>query len=185
MQDNRPRVPVLFIDVDGTIRKGYDELGRFVNGPKDVEIFPGVPDLLGRFREAGWRICAVTNQGGVALGLVSFDAVILGLLETCRLCHGMIDKIAVCPHHPNAKTPEQAVCWCRKPRIGALTQSVIEMSSFFSETYPPHLALMVGDREEDEECAKNAGIRFLPAREWRELEGPALESVLLHRDGLH
>ena len=33
-------VPVLYLDMDGTVRKGKDELGRFVNGPEDVEVFP-------------------------------------------------------------------------------------------------------------------------------------------------
>jgi hypothetical protein len=37
-------VPVLYLDLDGTVRKGKDELGRFVNGPDDVELFPEVPD---------------------------------------------------------------------------------------------------------------------------------------------
>jgi hypothetical protein len=29
-----PMVPVLYCDIDGTIRWGKDELGRFVNGPE-------------------------------------------------------------------------------------------------------------------------------------------------------
>jgi hypothetical protein len=31
------QVRVLYLDLDGTVRKGSDELGRFVNGPEDVE----------------------------------------------------------------------------------------------------------------------------------------------------
>jgi D-glycero-D-manno-heptose 1,7-bisphosphate phosphatase len=34
-------VPVLYLDLDGTVRQGKDDtLGRFVNGPEDVVVFP-------------------------------------------------------------------------------------------------------------------------------------------------
>lgn len=32
---------------------------------------------------------------------------------------------------------------------------------------PPYLGLMVGDREEDKECARLAGMDFMDAAEWR------------------
>lgn len=35
------------------------------------------------------------------------------------------------------------------------------------EIYPPHLALMVGDRDEDRECARIASVDFMDAAEWR------------------
>jgi phosphoglycolate phosphatase-like HAD superfamily hydrolase len=42
------------------------------------------------------------------------------------------------------------------------------------EIYPPYMALMVGDRAEDEECARIAGIDFTPAVDWRAMaEKPA------------
>lgn len=36
------------------------------------------------------------------------------------------------------------------------------------EIYPPHLALMAGDRREDRQCAESAGVRFQLASEWRD-----------------
>ena len=34
-------VPVLYLDLDGTVRQGKDDaLGRFVNGPEDGVEFP-------------------------------------------------------------------------------------------------------------------------------------------------
>ena len=35
------------------------------------------------------------------------------------------------------------------------------------EMYPPYLGLFVGDRSEDEQCAKLAGFDFKWAHEWR------------------
>ena len=34
--------PILCLDLDGTVRKGYDEIGKFVNKKEDVYIFSGV-----------------------------------------------------------------------------------------------------------------------------------------------
>jgi D-glycero-D-manno-heptose 1,7-bisphosphate phosphatase len=60
-----------------------------------------------------------------------------------------------------------AKCWCRKPRPGMIIEGALELAIRTGEIYPPHLALMVGDRPEDEQCAENAGVSFLAADEWR------------------
>lgn len=159
---------VLYIDLDGTVRKGYDELGRFVNGPADVEIFEGVPSLLMKYKKKGWRIVGITNQGGVALGHVKFADMEQAIFKTQRLCHNVFDKIMACVHHPEAKTREMAVCWCRKPRIGNVVEAAVALGDTYNEYYPPHMALFVGDRPEDRECADNANIKFMDAAEWRE-----------------
>lgn len=171
--------PVLYLDLDGTVRKGYDELGRFVNNKDDVEVFPEVPALLKAFKEQGWRIVGITNQGGVALGFMPFSDLTANIEETQRQCNGLFDKIMACVHHPDAKDPEMAVCWCRKPRIGLIVDAANAMGEQFEpEYYPPHLALFVGDRPEDRECAANANIRFMEAKDWR-----ALSVSKLIRDG--
>ncbi len=36
--------PLLAVDLDGTVRHGKAELGRFVNGPDDVVVFPEAVD---------------------------------------------------------------------------------------------------------------------------------------------
>ncbi len=38
--------PVLYLDLDGTVRHGKDELGHFVNEPSDVVIFPEALKLM-------------------------------------------------------------------------------------------------------------------------------------------
>src|SRR3954465_10909434 len=103
------RVPVLYLDMDGTVRWGLDELGRFVNGPDDVRLFDEVPDLLARYKEAGWRIVAASNQGGIALGHVDKRSVIAAMLETQKQTGDAFDKILFCSHHPDASDPEMAV----------------------------------------------------------------------------
>jgi len=168
-----PAVPVLYLDLDGTVRQGKDDaLGRFVNGPGDVFVFAEAVVMMRRWKAAGGRIVAVSNQGGVALGLVDQDAVMAALLETHRQTGELFDRIAVCPHHPDAADPEMARCWCRKPKPGLVIESAVELGRHYHERYPPHMGLMVGDRPEDEECARLAGLDFQDAAEWRAAAGP-------------
>jgi D-glycero-D-manno-heptose 1,7-bisphosphate phosphatase len=162
------RVPVLFLDLDGTVRWGKDQLGRFVNSAADVRIFEEVPALLARYKALGWRIAAVSNQGGVALGIMSMQDCARAMLETQEQSGNAFDKISWCRHHPDAKDPEMAVCWCRKPRPGLLIESAHALRAMHpSEIYPPHMAIMVGDRSEDAGAAEGAGVPFWPAERWR------------------
>lgn len=160
---------LLVLDLDGTVRKGFDELGKWVNGPSDVEVFPEAVVMMRRWKEGGGRIVALSNQGRIALGHVAIDDVAAAMVETQRQCGGMFDRIVFCCHHPDAADPEMARCWCRKPAIGGLVGAGLDLSRQFGEMYPPHLALFVGDRPEDEECARNCSIDFMHAAEWRKL----------------
>jgi len=162
--------PVLYLDLDGTVRKGFDEIKRFVNSAEDVELFRLMPERLYSYKQKGWRIVGVSNQGGIALGIVTYDNVASAMSETQKQARGMFDKIIFCQHHPDAKNPEYSRCFCRKPRIGmlVLAQSYLNYEHP-DECYPPHLALMVGDREEDRLCAENGGVDFMWAKDWRSM----------------
>jgi len=162
------RVPLLVLDLDGTVRQGKDDpLGKFVNGPGDVVVFPEAVKQMACWKSRGGRIIAVSNQGGIALGLVSYEMVAAAMIETHRQCLEMFDKVAWCMHHPKADDPEMARCWCRKPSPGLLVESALEIAYRHGEIYPPHMGLFVGDRPEDEECARLAGFPFQWAHEWR------------------
>ena len=162
------RVRLLVLDLDGTVRQGKDDaLGKFVNGPDDVEVFPEAVTLMRLWKRAGGRIIAVSNQGGIALGLVSYEKVAAAMIETHRQTGHLFDKVAWCQHHPKADDPEMARCWCRKPSPGLLIESALEIAHAHGEIYPPHMGLFVGDRPEDEECARLAGFPFQWAHEWR------------------
>jgi D-glycero-D-manno-heptose 1,7-bisphosphate phosphatase len=159
---------VLYLDLDGTVRQGKDDaLGRFVNGPEDVVVFPGAVEMMRRWKAGGGRVIGVSNQGGVALGIVSYAKVAAAMAETYRQTGQMFDKIAFCCHHPKAEHPEMARCWCRKPSPGLVIESALEVARQHGEFYPPYMGLMVGDRPEDEQCAKLAGLDFQWAADWR------------------
>jgi D-glycero-D-manno-heptose 1,7-bisphosphate phosphatase len=165
-------VPVLYLDLDGTVRQGKDDaLGRFVNGPEDVVVFPEAIEMMRRWKTGGGRIIAVSNQGGVALGIVSYEKVAAAMRETQRQAEGLMDKICFCCHHPQAKHPESARCWCRKPSPGLIIEAALDLAAHFNEFYPPYMGRMVGDRPEDEQCAGLAGLDFQWAADWRKQAG--------------
>lgn len=163
------RVPVLYLDLDGTVREGKDDpLGKFVNGPEDVRVFPAAVEKMRLWKAAGGRIAAVSNQGGIALGFVSEAKVAAAMLETQKQCDGLFDLMQWCHHHPSAQDPEMARCWCRKPSAGAIAEAAHGLANrYVDEIYPPWMALFVGDRPEDEECARAAMVDFEEARSWR------------------
>jgi D-glycero-D-manno-heptose 1,7-bisphosphate phosphatase len=165
-------VPVLYLDIDGTVRQGKgDALGRFVNGPEDVVVFPEAIEMMRHWKAGGGRIIGVSNQGGVSLGIVRYEIVAAAMMETHRQSGKLFDKICFCIHHPDAKTPEFARCWCRKPSPGLIIEAALEVAKQHGEYYPPYMGLMVGDRPEDEQCAKLAGLDFQWAADWRKQAG--------------
>jgi D-glycero-D-manno-heptose 1,7-bisphosphate phosphatase len=165
---NPKPISLLCLDIDGTVRHGKDELGRFVNTPADVIVFPEAVEKMRKWKDAGGRIVGVSNQGGIALGHMTMEHCAQAMTRTQELTGGLFDCIAWCRHHPAAKDPLMARCWCRKPSPGLIIEAAHGLSMRFpDEYYPPSLALMVGDRNEDRECARLANIDFQAAAEWR------------------
>lgn len=162
------RTPLLILDIDGTVRQSKDDpLGRFVNGPDDVIVFPEVPLLMQEWKKRRGRIIGISNQGGIATGHVSESDSRAAMMRTFLLCGSLFDQITCCPHHPDATDPQMRQCWCRKPRPGLVIETAYELSRLYNEVYPIEVALFVGDREEDRECARILGIKFKWASSWR------------------
>lgn len=165
--------PVLFVGLDWTIRYTSKNEGGFVHEPQDIEIYDGVVDILRSYKRDGWRIVAISNQGGIAMGYVSENTVNRGMLETNRMCANFFDRMHWCTHYPNAvgdevaTKEEKSICFCRKPKIGLVVMALVSMAEQYGELYRPYACLFVGDREEDRLCAEAASIPFVCAREWR------------------
>lgn len=161
-------VRLLFLDIDSTVRHGTKELGRPVSAPEEVVVYPDALEMIRQYRAIGWRVVGVTNQGRVALGELTAENAVAALGETNRQCGQMFDLILACFHHPDAKDPLMAHCFCRKPKYGNLVQATLTLAARFpDEFYPIQQALMVGDQESDKACAEQAGISFMWADAWR------------------
>lgn len=176
---NYKPTPLLFLDLDQTVRFNTNNPDGFIKDPTEVEIYPGVVEMMKDYKSKGWRIVSISNQGGIALGHLSEGINSRIMAETNRLCANLFDRMLWCSHYPelpaNKKETlsrddqyEAAHCWCRKPRIGMLIAAAMSLSEQHNEFYRPFSSLFVGDRDEDEKCAQNANIQFVLAKAWRD-----------------
>ncbi len=136
----------VFLDRDGTLNPdpGY------IKSPDQFELFPGVPEALATLKRAGARLIVVTNQSGVARGLLLGDDLEAVHMKLKRLLDGAgasLDAIYFCPHHPDDG------CDCRKPNRGMIDQAVREWGVNLDRSY------LIGDHIRDIELAKRIGAR--------------------------
>lgn len=102
--------PALFCDRDGTLI----EDAHYLRDPAAVVLLPGAVEMLRAFAAAGWALVVVTNQAGIARGMITpaeYEAV-RHQLDALLAAEGVrLDASYHCPHHPHFTGP----CRCRKP----------------------------------------------------------------------
>lgn len=130
---------VLF-DRDGTLVEDVPYNGD----PDRVRPVPGARAALDRLRRRGIPIGVVTNQSGIARGLLS-DLQVRLVNRRIEELVGPIAVWAVCPHGPADG------CECRKPRPGLVLQAAAHLG------VPPGRCVVVGDIGADVEAARAAG----------------------------
>lgn len=134
----------LFADRDGTIivDAGYP------SDPSQVALMPGAADALRALRARGLRVVVVSNQSGVARGLLTEADVwrvhqrMLSLLEARG---ATVDAVYYCLHGPDDG------CACRKPKPGLLLRAAREHGIDLGGS------LVVGDKVSDVEAGHAAG----------------------------
>lgn len=102
--------PAAFLDRDGTIIHDAD----FPNDPFAVRLIPGAAAAMRRLARAGFALVAVTNQSGIARGLVTPEQYerVRARLDALLAAEGVtLTDSYHCPHHPDFTGP----CECRKP----------------------------------------------------------------------
>jgi D,D-heptose 1,7-bisphosphate phosphatase len=142
----------VFLDRDGTLN--HDP--GYINDPALFDLFPGVGSALRRLKEAGFFLILITNQSGIARGLISPENLeaIHAKLQALLLPHGVqIDAIYVCPHHPEFP-PERPAgpCGCRKPSPGLAEQAIADWQIDRAHS------LLIGDRPTDVLMGWAAGL---------------------------
>ena len=100
-----------FLDRDGTIIRDTE----YLRDPEQVELLPGAAQAIRRLNDAGWPVIVVTNQSGIARGLLTeqdYERVRMRLDKALAEAAGArIDATYHCPHHPDFS----GRCECRKP----------------------------------------------------------------------
>ena len=105
----------LFLDRDGVINKKLER--RYVRNFSEFEFITGALKAISELSNLFTRIIIITNQQGVAKGIMSeADLIILHthMQESIEHFGGKINKIYYCPHL------EEIDCMCRKPKAGMI-----------------------------------------------------------------
>ncbi len=145
--------PALFLDRDGTIN--YDT--GYIKDPDSVVLIEGVAENLRKLKEKnGFKIIVISNQAGVAKGLINIDdvnAVNERIKQLLKERGVEIDAIYYCPYHPDYDPPEKANC--RKPSPLMILKAAEEHNIDLSKSF------MIGDRASDIEAGINANVKTI------------------------
>jgi histidinol-phosphate phosphatase family protein len=127
-----------FLDRDGTLIRD----ANFLADPDDVELLPGIADVVRRLNEAGIPVVVVTNQSGIDRGLLTeaqYEATRERLDSLLGAAGARIDATYHCPHFPEVSGP----CDCRKPGTGLYRRAAAALGIDLAAS------LYVGDRYRD------------------------------------
>lgn len=147
-QSLREMRPALFLDRDGTIIKDTG----YVRDPNAVELIPGAAMALRWAHNVQWPVIVITNQSGIARGLITqddYEAVRKRTGEMLSEFGAFIDAEYYCPHHPAFTGP----CDCRKPGVLLYERAIRE------HAIDPAASAFIGDRWRDIAPALHFGGR--------------------------
>jgi D-glycero-D-manno-heptose 1,7-bisphosphate phosphatase len=136
----------VFLDRDGTI---IEDAG-YLRDPAGVALLPGAAHAIRQLNQRGLIVVVVTNQSGIARGLLTLDeysATERRVDELLTLQGARLDAHYFCPHLPELNGP----CDCRKPGSLLYRQAAERFGIDLSRSW------WVGDRLRDvlpaESCA--------------------------------
>lgn len=152
----------VFLDRDGTINAGIPKYER-VDGIDKVELLPNALKGLGLLATLDYLYFFITNQAGLAEGLISradFDEInneVLRQIEPSRI---QITATYVCPHG------EGSDCDCRKPKPKLIQDAAAKYDIDLANSW------MIGDRLTDIQTGINAGTKTILVQTGTIMEAP-------------
>jgi len=141
--------PAVFLDRDGTLMHEVN----YCRDPADVRLFDGAREALGKLKAAGFVLVIITNQSGIARGLlteVDFQNVQARLLEL--LGSDLIAATYMCADGPAGESGR------RKPSPAMLLEAARDLSLDLARSW------FVGDKAIDVQCGLAAGTRTVLVR---------------------
>lgn len=136
------RVRAVLFDRDGTLVHDVPYNGD----PTLVRPVDGAREVVTAVRAAGVRVGVVTNQSGLARGLLTRSQVDAVNLRVDELV-GPFETWQVCPHAP------EHGCACRKPQPGMVLTAAAVLG------VDPREVVVIGDIGADVEAARAAGAQ--------------------------
>lgn len=145
MAPNEPAAAI-FLDRDGTIMREVN----YCSDPKQVEIFPGVPEALERLKAKGYKLVVISNQAGIGRGYFTEAQYRLVEAEVARaVLPATFDAVYFCPDRPDLATDR------RKPAPGMVLEAQRDHDLDLARSF------FIGDKAVDIECGRNAGVRTI------------------------
>jgi D-glycero-D-manno-heptose 1,7-bisphosphate phosphatase len=144
----------VFLDRDGTITVGTPIYDR-VDSLEKVQLLPNTLEALKLLASLDYMVFIITNQAGIAEGLMSLDEFneingkVLSLIGPSGV---VVQKTYLCPHG------ERDNCDCRKPKPKLLLDAAKDYAIDLTASW------MVGDRPTDVMTGVNAGTRTVLVR---------------------
>ncbi len=138
-----------FLDRDGTLNTRPPP-HEYLTTADAFEWLPGAREGAARLSEAGYLLTVVSNQRGVARGLLTVEtlrAIEERIQDGLRPLGARIDAFRYCIHELDA------ACCCRKPEPGMLLDLARELDLDLRRSW------MIGDSESDVEAGRRAGCR--------------------------
>jgi D,D-heptose 1,7-bisphosphate phosphatase len=145
----------VFLDRDDTL---ISDPG-YISDPAQVQLLPHVGHSLAMLKKMGYLLVVVTNQSGVARGIVTEQTLeqIHHHLKKLLADEGVyLDAIYYCPYHPEgtvAKYTRESDL--RKPQPGMLLKAAEELDIDLSQSW------MIGDSYRDIAAGSRAGCRTI------------------------
>ncbi len=148
----------MFIDRDGTL---IEEAG-YLNHLDRLVLFPYSVDAIRQFNRAGFLVVVITNQAGIARGIVTEEFVETAHrhISECLAAGGAhVDGYYHCPHHrEGVRESLRRECDCRKPRPGLLRKAAADLDIDLARSFT------IGDRWHDLQAGRAAGTGALLVR---------------------
>jgi len=148
-----PKNKAFFLDRDGVIIKNIPYLHKI----EDIEFISGVNDAIKMINHNGYKCIIVTNQSGVARGILTINKVneINEFIKNYLEINGAkIDEFYICPHYPDGVIKKYSiVCDCRKPKPGMLKEAAKKYDIELLNSY------MIGDKKSDKEAGEEVGCK--------------------------
>ncbi len=130
-----------------------------INSPDQIELLPSVGQSLAMLKKMGYRLVVVTNQPGVAGGLITEEAlekVHHHLTKMLADEQVYLDAIYYCPYHPEGTVEGYTrQSDLRKPQPGMLLKAAEDLDIDLSQSW------MIGDSFRDVAAGHRAGCRTI------------------------
>jgi D-glycero-D-manno-heptose 1,7-bisphosphate phosphatase len=139
----------IFLDRDGVINRKKPE-GDYVTCWEEFEFLPRAKDALRLLTRAGYRLIIVTNQRGIARGVMSerdLEQIHERMMAELAQVGAEIHAIYYCPH-------DEGQCGCRKPETGLFWRAQRDFPDIDFAC-----SLVIGDSLKDMEAGARLGCR--------------------------